>query len=62
VARRLRLEAWGREVFLIAMTGWGQVKDKELARQAGFDRHFTKPLDPGELQRELAAFFARRDR
>jgi DNA-binding response OmpR family regulator len=62
VARRLRQEAWGPELFLVAMTGWGQVKDKELARQAGFDRHFTKPLDPGELQRELAAFFGRRGR
>jgi CheY-like chemotaxis protein len=38
------------------MTGWGQAKDKELAKAAGFDRHFTKPLDPGELQRLLASF------
>jgi signal transduction histidine kinase/ActR/RegA family two-component response regulator len=56
VARRLRQEALGRRVLLVAMTGWGQAKDKERATAAGFDRHFTKPLDAGELQRLLAAF------
>jgi signal transduction histidine kinase/CheY-like chemotaxis protein len=59
VARRLRLEPWGRDVLLLAMTGWGQIKDKELARQAGFNRHFTKPVDTDDLERELAAFFDR---
>jgi signal transduction histidine kinase/ActR/RegA family two-component response regulator len=56
VARRIRQEPWGRDVLLVAMTGWGQAKDKERAKAAGFDRHFTKPLDPGELQRLLAGF------
>ena len=60
VARRIRQEPWGRDVLLVAMTGWGQAKDKERAKAAGFDRHFTKPLDPGELQRLLAAFVAAR--
>jgi two-component system CheB/CheR fusion protein len=60
VARRVRQETWGRAVFLVAMTGWGQAKDKELARQAGFDLHFTKPLDAGELQKRLEAFFDHR--
>ncbi len=58
VARRLREQPWGRGAFLVAMTGWGQAEDKERARAAGFDRHLTKPLDPGELQRHLGAFFA----
>ena len=56
VARRLRQETWGRGLLLVAMTGWGQAKDKERASEAGFDRHFTKPLDPGELQRLLGEF------
>jgi CheY-like chemotaxis protein len=60
VARRLRQEPWGRKVFLIAMTGWGQAKDKAIAQAAGFDLHFTKPFDPAELQRELAVFFDNR--
>jgi signal transduction histidine kinase len=59
VARLLREEPRGRELFLIAMTGWGQAKDKSFARAAGFDRHFTKPFDPAELQLQLAGFFER---
>lgn len=45
VARQIRQQAWGRRIFLIAATGWGQVKDKEQAERAGFDRHLTKPID-----------------
>jgi two-component system, chemotaxis family, CheB/CheR fusion protein len=51
VARRIRDESWGREVLLIALTGWGQESDKMRARAAGFDRHCTKPVDPGALER-----------
>jgi CheY-like chemotaxis protein len=60
VARRLRQEPWGHAVLMVAMTGWGQAKDKELAREAGFDCHFTKPLDPSDLQRTIDGFFANR--
>lgn len=59
VARRLRQQPWGRDALLVAMTGWGQAKDKQLAKEAGFNRHFTKPLDSDELELELAAFFRR---
>jgi DNA-binding response OmpR family regulator len=45
VARRIRQQIWGGEIFLIAATGWGQDKDKELARDAGFDSHLTKPMN-----------------
>jgi two-component system CheB/CheR fusion protein len=55
VARRIREEAWGPRVLLIALTGWGQESDKLRARAAGFDRHCTKPVDPVELER---LFFA----
>jgi chemotaxis methyl-accepting protein methylase/signal transduction histidine kinase len=51
VARRIRQESWGRDALLIALTGWGQESDKLRARSAGFDRHCTKPVDPGELER-----------
>ncbi len=50
VARRLRREAWATGVNLVAVTGWGQEKDKAAARAAGFDRHVTKPLDPVDLE------------
>ena len=46
VARRMRLEAWGRHAVLIALTGWGQDEDKQAARAAGFDHHLTKAGRP----------------
>jgi PAS domain S-box-containing protein len=49
VARRVREQAWGRGIKLIAVTGWGQEKDRQQAVAAGFDHHLTKPLDPGRL-------------
>ena len=49
VARRIRQYAWGKNIVLIAATGWGQVKDKELAKDAGFDEHLTKPIDFQQL-------------
>ena len=55
VAARLRCESWGRQMRLIALTGWGQEDDKARARKAGFDEHLTKPVDPEELERLIAA-------
>jgi PAS domain S-box-containing protein len=54
VARRIRREPWGRTMRLVAMTGWGQEKDKQQAGDAGFDAHLTKPVDPDDLERMLA--------
>ena len=50
VALRIRSEAWGAGVNLVAVTGWGQEKDKAAALAAGFDRHVTKPLNPIDLE------------
>jgi two-component system CheB/CheR fusion protein len=55
VARRMRLEAWGRNAVLIALTGWGQEEDKQAARASGFNEHFTKPVDLDHLARLLAS-------
>jgi CheY-like chemotaxis protein len=49
VARRIRLEPWGSTATLVAITGWGQAEDKDLSREAGFDRHLVKPVDPDTL-------------
>ena len=38
-----------RPIFLIAVTGWGQEQDKAHALAAGFDLHFTKPVEPQNL-------------
>jgi CheY-like chemotaxis protein/anti-sigma regulatory factor (Ser/Thr protein kinase) len=59
VARRIRLEAWGREALLIAVTGWGQEDDKLQAQSAGFDAHLTKPVDPRVIERMLIEFVTR---
>ncbi len=59
VARRVRAERWGRDIYLIAVTGWGQMEDKARAIASGFDHHLTKPVDPDEVEQALQAFFAR---
>jgi CheY-like chemotaxis protein len=56
VARRVRALAWGEKVLLIAVTGWGQAEDKQRSRDAGFDHHFTKPIDVGEVESLLSNF------
>jgi CheY-like chemotaxis protein len=50
LARALRREPWGRDMQLIALTGWGQDGDRRRAEAAGFDRHITKPVDPGVIE------------
>jgi PAS domain S-box-containing protein len=52
VARRLREQ--GRKVPLVAVTGWGQEEDRRRSREAGFDHHLVKPVDPSALQQLLA--------
>jgi CheY-like chemotaxis protein len=44
VARRIRSEPWGSQLFLVAVSGWGQSEDRQRATEAGFDLHFRKPI------------------
>jgi PAS domain S-box-containing protein len=53
--RRIREQPWGREMIVIALTGWGQDSDKELSRQAGCDGHLVKPVDLAELEKLLVS-------
>jgi CheY-like chemotaxis protein len=53
VARRIRATRWGRNAYLVAITGWGQARDKAMALEAGFDEHHTKPLNPDHLEKLL---------
>ena len=55
--RRIRATPWGRQMTLIAQTGWGQDDDRRRTREAGFDHHVLKPVDPSAL----LALFPRRD-
>ncbi len=52
-ARELRQRDWAKESPLGALTGWGQAEDKRMAREAGFDHHMVKPVDPDALRRLL---------
>jgi CheY-like chemotaxis protein len=53
-ARRIREQVGGQKALLVALTGWGHEDDKRRAEEAGFDRHFTKPVAPDALEKLLA--------
>src|SRR5262245_45408434 len=53
VASRLRQEPATRDLYLVAMTGYGQEEDRRRSREAGFDCHLVKPVDPEDLQQLL---------
>jgi CheY-like chemotaxis protein len=59
VAERLRSRPGGRDLILIAATGWGQEEDRRRSMDSGFDAHLVKPLDPAELTRVMAGLRAR---
>jgi CheY-like chemotaxis protein len=58
VAKELRACNGTQVALLVAMTGYGQDKDRELAKKAGFDRHLIKPVDLDVLQELLLHFSA----
>jgi signal transduction histidine kinase/CheY-like chemotaxis protein len=53
MARRIRELPGGKDVKLIAMSGWGQPADRERALAAGIDEHLVKPVDPARLREVL---------
>jgi signal transduction histidine kinase/ActR/RegA family two-component response regulator len=58
VARRIREEEGGRNMFLLAITGWGHPDDVARAKLAGFDEHLTKPVDAENVVRLLVKYLA----
>jgi CheY-like chemotaxis protein len=56
VARRLRDLPATAECVLVALTGWGQEDDRKRAREAGFDRHLVKPVEPADIETILASY------
>jgi CheY-like chemotaxis protein len=58
VARRIRATPSTKDVTLIAVTGWGQPQDRESTAEAGFDFHFTKPVDVGQLTQAIESAVA----
>ena len=54
VARRIRAQPWGKQITLVALTGWGQDSDRRLSSEAGFDAHLVKPVKLEDLTEVLA--------
>ena len=54
VARRLREPTGPDRPLLVALTGYGQEEDRRRSREAGFDHHLVKPVDPHALKDLLA--------
>ncbi|HWJ56882.1 MAG TPA: PAS domain S-box protein, partial [Vicinamibacterales bacterium] len=53
-ARRIRALPHGDALFLVALTGWGQERDRQLTSEAGFDAHVVKPADPDAVRTLIA--------
>jgi CheY-like chemotaxis protein len=54
VARRIRQQPWGRDMILVALTGWGQDEDRRRSHEAGFNFHIVKPVEIAALEKLLA--------
>jgi CheY-like chemotaxis protein len=54
VARKLREKPETQEAVLAAVSGWGQPEDRRRSKDAGFDRHYVKPVDPNIITKLLA--------
>jgi DNA-binding response OmpR family regulator len=53
--RRIRGEAWGKSMMLVAVTGLGGEDDRMRSLEAGFDMHLVKPVSAETLMLVLAA-------
>jgi PAS domain S-box-containing protein len=54
VCRRIRQEPWGKDILMVALTGWGQNDDRRKSREAGFDAHLVKPVGHESLMEVLS--------
>ena len=54
VAQRIRQQAWGASMYLIAVTGWGQDEDRQRSSEVGLNMHMVKPVEPSALEKVLA--------
>src|SRR6185312_1082988 len=52
--RRIREQSWGKDILLIALTGWGQDEDRRTTEAVGFDAHLVKPVEHAVLAKLLA--------
>ncbi len=59
--RAIRDKPWGRDIIIIAMTGWAQEEDRRKSTEAGFDDHLVKPVDYATLMKLLTLPASRSD-
>lgn len=62
LCRKLREDPRFKNTLMIAQTGWGQERDRKLAKEAGFDHHLIKPLNFKQLSQLLANVVASQDK
>ena len=55
VCRRVRKQPWGKDIVMIALTGWGQDEDRRKSEEAGFNGHLVKPVDYDKLLKLLSS-------
>jgi CheY-like chemotaxis protein len=55
VCRRIRQEPWGKDILMVALTGWGQIDDRRKSKEAGFDAHLVKPVSHESLMEILSS-------
>jgi signal transduction histidine kinase/DNA-binding response OmpR family regulator len=60
VAERIRSDPENREILIVAVSGYGQQEHRLRSKQAGFDQHVVKPIDPSVLSSLLATFSSQR--
>ncbi len=54
VAKQIRQQPWGKNIFIVALTGFGRKEDRERTQAAGFDAHLVKPGFHSQLKSLLA--------
>jgi len=54
LAEQIRDQPWGKDIVLVALTGWGQQEHRRRSAESGFNHHLTKPVEFDALQGILA--------
>ena len=54
LAKQIREKPWGRDIVLVALTGWGQEEHRRRSAESGFNHHLTKPVELEVLQEILS--------
>lgn len=53
VAQAIRQQPWGKQMVIVALTGWGQPEDRQKSIASGCNAHLVKPVDHDELLKLL---------